>query len=183
MPPRYIAFLRAINVGGHTVTMAALRQHVAALGYTDVATYIASGNLIFTAETDDACALEETIAAHLQHALGYPVATFVRRPAEVAAVASAEPFPTSAVMGGETRLLVAFLPAAPDAAAVARLMTYRTDSDDFAVIGREVYWLRHGRISDSTFTGALLERALGLPATMRNMTTVRALAARYPIDR
>ena len=52
--------------------------------------------------------------------------------------------------------------------------------DDFHIHDREAYWLSRIRSSDSTFSGAMLEKALGMPATMRNITTVRKLAAKYP---
>lgn len=176
---RYLAFLRAINVGGHTVTMDALRHHIEALGYGDVATYIASGNVIFTAPSADTAALEAAIATHLEHTLGYAVATFIRTPAEVAAIAACQPFPTADLTRAGATLMVAFLSTAPAGDALARLSPYRTDADDFAVVGREVYWLRQGRTSDSAFSGARLERALARSATLRNITTVRVLAGRY----
>ncbi|MCC6628674.1 MAG: DUF1697 domain-containing protein [Chloroflexi bacterium] len=179
-PYRYIAFLRAINVGGHTVTMDALRRHIEALGYGDVATYIASGNVIFTAPSANAAALEAAIATHLERTLGYAVATFIRTPAEVAAIAAGQPFPAADLARDGATLMVAFLSTVPAGDALARLSPYRTNADDFSVVGREVYWLRQGRTSDSAFSGARLERALALPATLRNVTTVRGLAARYP---
>ncbi len=58
-------------------------------------------------------------------------------------------------------------------------MAHRTEVDDFRVHGREVYWLCRKRMSDSSFSGALLEKTLGMPVTMRNATTVRKLAAKY----
>ncbi len=75
---RTIAFLRAINVGGHTVKMDVLRRHFELLGYTDVETFIASGNVIFTAPSHNAQMLEMTIENKLREALGYEVATFLR---------------------------------------------------------------------------------------------------------
>ncbi len=76
--PKLVAFLRAINVGGHTVSMAALRAEFEALGLKDVETFIASGNVIFTAPTGNRAALERKIESHLHGALGYEVKTFLR---------------------------------------------------------------------------------------------------------
>ncbi|MBK9943158.1 MAG: DUF1697 domain-containing protein [Kouleothrix sp.] len=90
---RYCAFLRAINVGGHTIKMDQLRALVEQLGYTNVATYIASGNVMFDAPDDDAPALEAQIERHLHAALGYEVTTFLRTAGELAAVAAYTPFP------------------------------------------------------------------------------------------
>ena len=74
----YIAFLRAINVGGRTVKMDRLRGLFEHLGYADVETFIASGNVIFQSPAEDTRALEQQIEAHLAASLGYEVATFVR---------------------------------------------------------------------------------------------------------
>jgi uncharacterized protein (DUF1697 family) len=51
--------------------------------------------------------------------------------------------------------------------------------DDFHVHKREIYWMCRIRMSDSTFSGGLLEKTVGLPATMRNTGTVKKLAAKY----
>src|ERR1700761_1452901 len=92
---RLIAFLRAINVGGHTVTMTRLRQEFEALGLKDVETFIASGNVIFSARQADTAALAKKIETHLRKALGYEVATFVRTCDEVAAIARYQAFPAA----------------------------------------------------------------------------------------
>ena len=88
---RSIAFLRAINVGGHTVKMDRLRTLFEELAYTNVATYIASGNAIFETPRTSIQALEAQIEQHLQQALGYEVITFVRAAPELAAIASYTP--------------------------------------------------------------------------------------------
>ncbi len=72
---RYVAFLRAINVGGHTVKMDYLRQVFESFGLSGVETFIASGNVVFEAPTADARALDEQIGQGLREALGYDVAT------------------------------------------------------------------------------------------------------------
>jgi uncharacterized protein (DUF1697 family) len=179
---RYIAFLRAINVGGHTVKMNQLRELFAAIELVNVETFIASGNVIFEAPEANAQALERRIERHLLGALGYAVATFLRTPAELAAVARYQPFAPDELAAEGSSLYVAFLPAPPAEADHQKLLAFRTPVDDFHIYGREVYWLRRARSGESTFSGAPLEKALGLPATMRNITTVKKLAAKYPAD-
>ncbi len=176
---RYIAFLRAINVGGHTVKMEPLRTLFAALGYANVETFIASGNVIFDSTEATPARLEAAIERHLEQALGYAVATFLRTPAELGAVVGYQPFPTEDGAGIHA-LYVGFLAAPPDAAAQDRLLAFRSAVDDFHVHGREVYWLCRTKISESPFSGARLEKALGMAATLRNITTVSKLAAKYP---
>lgn len=176
---RYIAFLRAINVGGHTVKMDALRAHFTAMGFAAVETFIASGNVIFATEATDTAALEARIAAELEQALGYDVATFVRSDAEVTAIAGYAPFPPHRIETAGA-LNVALLAAPLTPAEEERLMALRTPIDDFHANGREVYWLCQTKQSESTFSNAVFERALGKRATFRGMSTIRKLAAKYP---
>jgi uncharacterized protein (DUF1697 family) len=175
---RYIAFLRAINVGGHTVRMDVLRTLFEALKLTRVETFIASGNVIFDSRSSDTDALERRIERHLEQSLGYQVATFLRSPAELAAVVAHRAFdePEPARPGC---VMVAFLKAPPAAAAARTFLAFRTDDDGYAIQGREAYCRFRTSILDSTFSGARMEKVLGMPATMRNMTTVRKLAAKY----
>ena len=85
---RWIAFLRAINVGGHTVKMNHLRQLFESLGYSSVETFIASGNVVFEAASKNAGMLEKKIENGLREALDYEVATFIRTDAELADIAN-----------------------------------------------------------------------------------------------
>jgi uncharacterized protein (DUF1697 family) len=175
----YIALLRAINVGGHTVKMAQLRSLFEALGFANVQTFIASGNVFFEAASADAAALERQIEGHLKNALGYEIATFIRTPRELAAIAEYQPFPELDLASGGG-LYIAFLPAQPSSTARNKLLALRTPIDDVHVHEREIYWFCRTKSSESTISGALLEKTIGMPATMRNVTTVRKLAAKYP---
>lgn len=178
--PRYIAFLRAINVGSHIVKMDRLRALFTELEFANVATFIASGNVIFDTPMEDAPALEQQIAQHLRQALGYEVATFLRTSLQLAAVAAHQPFPDTDFDAANHALYISFLHAPPTAAAQRKLMDLRTPIDDFHVRDCEVYWWCRTKLSQSSFSGALLEKTVGMPATMRNVTTVRKLAAKYP---
>lgn len=177
MPTRkFIAFLRAINVGGHIVKMDRLRQLFEALGFGNVETFIASGNVIFDSPAKDVRKLELKIEAHLQQSLGYAVSTFLRTPREVAQAAVYPAFPE--IPDGSI-LYVGFLAASPSPEAQAKVAACRTPIDEFHVHEREVYWLCHKKFSESLFSGAKLEKALGMATTIRNVSTVAKLAARY----
>jgi uncharacterized protein (DUF1697 family) len=170
--PRYIAFLRAINVGGHVVKMDRLRALFEALRFRNVETFIASGNVLFDARPDDAAALEDRIERHLERELGYVVATFLRTPAQVAAVAAYQPFPD---LDPTHSLYVGFLRSPPSEERRDKLLALGSDVDDFHVHDRELYWrLRVKQLNESKVTGAKLERAIGA-TTLRNVTTVRKL--------
>ena len=178
--PRFVAFLRAINVGGHTVKMEDLRALFEAMGFSKVETFIASGNVIFDSKARDMAALERRIEAHLQESLGYEVKTFVRSDAEIAAIARYQPF-KEALMKSAMALNVAFLVEPLSAQAQQTLLSrFRTEIDDFHVHGREIYWLCRKKQSESEFSNAVLEKALKLRATFRGMNSIAKLAAKYP---
>ena len=177
--PRYVAFLRAINVGGHTVRMDELRRLFEALGFSGVETFIASGNVIFDSPSRGAKTLEKKIELHLREALGYEVATFLRTTAEVASIAARRPFADAELRADGNVLYVGFLAEEPGAEAKRKVLSLATKVDDFRVEGRELYWLCRKRLGESEVSGPLLAKALGAPTTLRNSTTVRKIAAKY----
>jgi uncharacterized protein (DUF1697 family) len=175
---RYVAFLRALNVGGHTVKMDALRAHFEALGFDNVSTFIASGNVLFESGETDAAKLERRIEQALHEALGYEVATFLRTEAELAEVAAYEPFPDAEPRDGDTRYVV-FLQKPLDAAARERVNQLANDRDLLHLNGRELHWLRRGSLLDSTIADKDWRRAYGRAlTTSRNLNTVRRIAAK-----
>ncbi|CAN5636464.1 DUF1697 domain-containing protein [soil metagenome] len=176
---KYIAFLRAINVGGHTVKMEVLRGLFEALELTNVETFIASGNVIFEATDQSPRALESQIEAALHDALGYKVATFIRTPAELAEIAQIKLFDAATLAAEGNMLYIGFVAEPPSHAAQQKLLTFNNDVDEFHVHAREIYWLCRRKFSESTFSGARLEKTLALQTTLRNVTTVKKLAARY----
>jgi uncharacterized protein (DUF1697 family) len=89
---KYVAFLKAINVGGHVVKMDELRELFAGLKFSGVETFIASGNVIFETKSAPDRKLEQRIEKHLEAALGYEVGTFVRSMEEIRAIGKYEPF-------------------------------------------------------------------------------------------
>lgn len=178
--PRYIAFLRAINVGGRNVSMAVLAEHFRALGLARVETFIASGNVIFESPETEVDDLTAQIEAHLQAGLGYPVATFLRTDAELAAIAEYQPFAVDEIAAAGA-LNVMFITAPLDAAQQAALNDLTTEIDRFHTHDREIYWLCRTKQSESTFSNGLLERRLKRQSTMRTINTVVRLAKKNPV--
>jgi uncharacterized protein (DUF1697 family) len=177
--PKYVAFLRAINVGGHLVKMDQLRMLFEALGFDNVETFIASGNVIFDAKSKTPAALEKKIEGHLLKALGYPVETFLRTVEQVVQVAKAQPFAAKELTRDGTRLYVGFLAETPSEAAKAELAKCRNKANDFSIAGREVFWLCRVKFSETDFSGARLEKILKLKTTLRNINTPQRIAAKY----
>ena len=169
---RHVALLRAVNVGGRVVRMEQLRRIFESLGFRNVSTLINSGNVLFESRKSPA-ALETIIERRLQIELGYPVLTFIRSRDELERIVAYEPFKDDR----PGSLHVLFLKLPPSASAARTLISGANDIDRFQVHGREAYWHAAKGIGGSTFSGAKVEKLVG-PATARNITTVRKLAAR-----
>src|SRR3954462_11828698 len=138
--PRYAAFLRAINVGGHVVKMSDLKRVFEALGFAKVETFIASGNVLFETRATNAVALESRIEAALKRALGYEVATFLRTEAELSRIAQHEAF-KAADLATAVAHCVVLLRAAPSGDTAERIRALASEADVFHVHERELYWL------------------------------------------
>ena len=177
--PRYVAFLRAINVGGHVVTMERLRALFEEVGCTKVGTFIASGNVIFESKSTNPESLASKVERHLERALGYEVATCLRTEPQVAAIAAGSPFTARELESAQAHN-VAFLRRAAPKNADRLLDAVRTEHDEFRVVGDEVYWLCQLKQSYSKFSGAKFERLLGTPATWRGLKMLQRLAAKSP---
>ncbi len=175
---KYIAFLRAINVGGHTVKMDDLRKLFETMGFSNVETFIASGNVLFDAESKAVSVLEQQIEKKLKDVLGYDVATFIRTEAELKGIVNYKSFPQSK-LDAATAFNIAFLKASPDEKSRQKVMALRTDIDDFRIHGRELYWLCKKKQGESTFSNAVLEKTLGKPSTIRGAATIQKIAAKY----
>jgi uncharacterized protein (DUF1697 family) len=176
--PRHIAFLRAINVGGHVVKMQLLRELFESLGFSNVETVIASGNVVFESSGGVGRILEQEIEIILEEALGYQVATFLRTAPELATVVRQQPFDLTK-LDPEAAVYVIFLRNKPTVTVSQALRALNTDNDRARVGKREVYWLRRERSRDSEVFGVRLGKVLGAETTMRNMKTVRKIVEKY----
>jgi uncharacterized protein (DUF1697 family) len=171
----FIALLRGINVGGHNqLPMATLREHLTALGYRDVVTYIQSGNVILESDEDDPTEITSTIEASLAADLGLDVAVIIRTPDEVAAAATASPY---LAHPDRSRIFIAFLAASPEPAAVDATDPHIFAPDTSAVVGREVHVHCPSGLGRSKLSNAWLEKQLGVRSTMRNLNTIDRILA------
>lgn len=174
----YIAFLRAINVGGRNVKMEQLKQLFLDCSFTDVDTFIASGNVIFASEQSDINQLQNEVETHLHKALGYSVATFIRTIEAINAIAKQPPFEQT-LLDSAKALNVAFLQQPLNNQAQAALQQLGTDIDFFHYSDTEIYWLCKAKQSDSKFSNIKLEKQLNAKVTFRTINTVYRLSAKY----
>ncbi len=164
--PTHLALLRAVNVGGTgKLPMAELRELTEALGFANVRTYIASGNLLLDSRLS-AARVREQLEAALAARLGKPVGVVMRSPAELAALLAANPFPEAAGNRVLVSLLNEALPA--DAAAGVRHQV----GEQIVFAAREVY-VHYGE--------GMGQSKLRIPAaeagTARNLNSLQALLA------
>ncbi|HEY9840490.1 MAG: DUF1697 domain-containing protein [Candidatus Sericytochromatia bacterium] len=169
---RYIALLRAINVGGNRIVkMEALRQMLAELGLTEISSYIQSGNVSFEAPDSDPEALARRIEAHLQQATGFAIPTTLRTPAELAEINQELP-----PAGADERLNIHFLGGPHDPAAGERLQALAQEGLSLWLRPRELILLTRRDLADKRLaSGNWLEKQLGTWLTARNANTVRKL--------
>jgi len=175
---RYVAFLRGMNLGKRRIKNEELRAEFEALGFEDVATFRASGNVVFAATKQSESALTKKIEAGLGEALGYEVPVYLRSCKEVAAIAAGEPFAAKDVAASKGKLQVSMLAKKPTAAARKKVLALAGDEDSLALSGRELYWLPSGGTLESELDLKTIDAALG-KGTMRTMGTVEQIAAKY----
>jgi uncharacterized protein (DUF1697 family) len=178
---QYVAFLRGMNLGNRRIKMSDLAALFTKMKFRNVATFIASGNVLFDAPPGPTPALESKIEQGLAKELGYTVDTFVRTRAEVAAVTIATPFSKADMAAEVNTLLVGFFKSALSPEVAQALTAIRTEVDEFAVGGREYFWLCRIKMNESKVWQLPELRKLKLPtSTMRNITSLRKLSAQFP---
>lgn len=135
---RWAAMLRGINLGKRQLKSAELKAAVEGLGFTDVKTLLASGNVVFSADEKDAAALEQMLHDALFKATGLKSEIFVRSPEEMKAVAAADPFP-DATSERPSFVVVTFHRAPVDQEKLARLVESHDGPERMHTLGRELY--------------------------------------------
>jgi uncharacterized protein (DUF1697 family) len=174
--PTYVALLRSVNVAGHgRLAMPELKESFLGLGYTDVATYIQTGNVIFKSPDRSAAKLEAAIKQQLASAFGSAPKVILRTVAELAGVVATSPYPGRGA--DPSRHHVTFLAAAPSKKSLATFDPPKSGRDELTIIGREVYVHTPNGYANTKLTGTYLERHLGVSSTTRNWNTVTKLSA------
>ena len=171
-----VALLRGINVGGNKkVPMAQLRALAEKLGWRDVATYINSGNLVFTAAGAPQ-ALAQKLEAALGKEFGFDVAVIVRTGADWKRYAAGGAF-ADAEQQRPKALHLALSASVPPGSVSKDLQAFCRAGERVAVRGDALWIDFAGGVGTSKLTPAVLDRCVGSPVTARNWRTVQELAA------
>ena len=170
---QYIAFLRAVNVGGRFVKMEDLRKMLAMPGIKNISTYIQSGNVVFESSEVDRDVLVRKIEAQLLKGAGFEVKTLIRTMPELEMIVKNNPFGKHEE---DMALYVSFLSAVPDVDVVKGLLLLQTEQEQFRVDGSTVYILvKKGGYGETKFSNTFLEKKLKLTATTRNWAKVNKM--------
>ncbi|HEY9437758.1 MAG TPA: DUF1697 domain-containing protein [Streptomyces sp.] len=173
MTSKYAALLRGINVGGHNrVPMGDLRILLTDLGHEDVATYLQSGNAVFSSASTDEGALAAELERAIEARFGFPVACIVRGAGYLAAVADACPFPAAALQAKQVH--VTYFDRPLDAARFAPVDPADYLPEEFRLGDRALYLYAPDGLGRSKLAVALARPAVvkGTVATSRNWNTV-----------
>jgi uncharacterized protein (DUF1697 family) len=172
--PTYLAMLRGINVSGQKlIKMEQLRASFEALGFSDVKTYVQSGNVVFKSAKISETSLTAKIAREILDDFGHSVSVLVRTPVELGAVLKS-PFAKKAGID-VGRLYVTFLSQPAPKSADEILKTLVAQSEQFHVSGREIYLHCPDGYGNTKFSNNAIEKKLSAQATTRNWRTVNAL--------
>jgi uncharacterized protein (DUF1697 family) len=158
--------------------MNVLRQAFESLGFSGVATFLGSGNVVFETRAKVVTTLEKKIERRLQQVLGYNVPVFIRTHAELKEIAALEPFENLEIRGADFNIIL--LSDDLDEKSKAKLVALKTGTDGFLVHGREIYWWRRKKRGTSLFSTVPLGNVVREPFTIRSTNTIRKLVAKWP---
>lgn len=170
---RMAALLRAVNVGGRKLPMAELRALAVGLGWSDVATYIASGNLLFAAEGNPK-KLEQKLEAAIERKFGIEVPVVVRTRKQLKACLDSNPF-AEAAKDSPNRLILLLSKKAPAKGAEFALEERAAAGEQVKRAGDGLWILYSQGMARSKLSPALIDRLVGSPATGRNHRTIARL--------
>jgi uncharacterized protein (DUF1697 family) len=173
----YLAFLRAMNVGGRFFKMADLRAGLSNNGFGEVESHIQSGNLRLSSTLRSVAKVEVALETALEELCGFAVRTIVRTPAQLGELSSYGAGLESP-LDGDTRRYVTFLKEDPDDELTATLNGWDVPGERAHINSREVYlWLAHPS-HEAKLTNARIERG-GVVATTRDWKVISALGEKW----
>lgn len=176
--PTWIGFLRAVNVGKRQMRMQTLRELLEDNGFDDVETHIASGNLKVRSATRSAARVETQLRTLISESFGFDVPVVVRTPAQLRRLA-AEADALESPIAADAGRYVTFMTGALDPAGVEALHAWDVETEAARVVGNDIVLFLAAGVQGATLTNTRIERLTGAVGTARNITVVRALAAKW----
>jgi uncharacterized protein (DUF1697 family) len=174
--PRYVAFLRGINVGGRVVKKEQLIEAFTKLGFWNIITVKQSGNVIFEASDASVEEMKGKIEGCLTATLGYEVPVFLRTILQLQALVQADPFKGQSSEGSS--FLITFLTAPADFRSPLPITIPKSTAQLIKAMGTEVYSVTHGG-GEGALPNPFVEKQLKTKATTRNLSIVKEIVGKF----
>jgi uncharacterized protein (DUF1697 family) len=172
---RYIALLRGVNVGGkNMIKMETLREMVASLGFSNVKTYVNSGNVAFDAKKASDTTIAKKIHDAIDKELGMDISVMVRSADEIKKIISKNPY--DGQFENDKYLHIFFLNDELSKEDRDRLLANNSDVEFISIDGRIIYYMLKISILDSVLGKGFIDKKLKIPSTARNWRTVNKVA-------
>jgi uncharacterized protein (DUF1697 family) len=172
---KFISILRGINVSGHRlINMKALQELYKNLGFTDIKTYIQSGNVVFQSKLSSPGSLEKQISQEILKVFGFEVPVLVIQRNDLMNISANNPFIQKGVQD-ITKLHVTFLSGEPEPGLTGKIDKEQYSPDEFEIQGKAVYLFCPGGYGNTKLSNTFFEKKLKLPATTRNWKTILEL--------
>ena len=173
---KYIALLRGINVSGQKkIKMADLKNLFEQLGFTNVITYIQSGNVIFSSKMSNKEEIVSKIQQAIEKQFSFIVPTIIITDKELENTIDSFPYSDVDILENQTTLLISFLDRDLKKASLEEIEQYKAYSERIEINNSILYLYCPNGYGKSKLTNTFLEKKLDVVATTRNIKTVLKL--------
>ncbi|MFP5437978.1 MAG: DUF1697 domain-containing protein [Bacteroidia bacterium] len=175
--PAYLALFRAVNVSGHNIIkMEHLRKLMETEGYKNVATYIQSGNVVFSTDETDKAKIKREMETLLYREYGHDVFNFILEEAELQKAVDNNPYTKAEPEPqGVKKYFVTFLSGEATVQGLDQMKKYNRSDDEFKAVGSIMYLKLSQSAADSKLSNSFIESKMGLKSTTRNWNTTLKL--------
>ncbi|PKK34792.1 hypothetical protein BWI96_20280 [Siphonobacter sp. SORGH_AS_0500] len=168
--PLFASLLRGINVSGHKkIPMAGLKTLYEELGFTNVKTYIQSGNVVFETEQEDQVLIQQKIERTIEATYGFDVTVFIRTAAELQEVINSNPFETTEAV------YVTFLAEKPSPERWTNLHSLDLGTEQLVLKNKDIFLQFPDGYGRAKLSNPFLESKLKVKATTRNWRTINEI--------
>lgn len=171
---KYISLIRGINVGGKTLKMDKLRSIYQSLKFSDIKTYIQSGNVLFNSRSNDVEKIEDDIVKKILSETGLTVSVIIRKSDELGAIIAKNPFIKRDIKETK-RLYITFLEKEPSKESIKNIILPKPTKDEFILLGKEIYLFCPAGYGETILSNTFFEKKLKMGATTRNWNTTNKL--------
>ncbi len=172
---KYIALLRGINVSGQKIIkMADLQNLFKSLNFSNVRTYIQSGNIVFKTSIKSKSTIKTKIEEAIKNSYNFSVNTLIKQKEEIEDIITKDPFRKIKDLD-YSKVYVTFLHSFPEKSLIELLAEYKSKNDKFIIMDEQIYLYCPDGFGRTKFTNNFFENKLKISATTRNWKTINKL--------